>query len=373
MNIIEELPPEISKHIPIKQVILQQGIATKAESLCANLGRALLICDENTKDFLKIPAERIILPGNQKPELAKARELALNSPDYFIALGSGSLNDLVKYAAFLANKPYIVFGTACSMNGYASANVSLLENGYKKSFLARAPQIVYLDSEILKNAPRRLTNAGIGDSICRSTVEADAALSHQATASPQFTELFELLRKYEDKIFDDIEALAKTLIFGGIAMLAGGSSAPASQSEHMLAHYMELMQPTAPHSLHGEQIAVTTITMSKLQERLLLENDYIEIQPLNEGLVLKHFGDEFGKYCLQQSHKKYSGLYNRKIKINKPAIEKNMVRSEIIIERLKSTGAPVSPSSLGWDEAIYGNAATYTKYTRDRFTFLDLL
>ncbi len=369
MNLVNE----INFDIPIKTIILQAGIAGRAADICSGLGKTLLICDENTKDFVSEGNERIILPGNQKPELELARELSKHQPDYFIAVGSGSLNDVVKYASFLAGKPYIVFGTAPSMNGYVSANVSLLENGYKKSFFAKSPEAAYFDLEILENAPKRLRNSGIGDAICRSVAQSDAILSTQVTGSPLYEDLFALLKKYEADIFDDIEALTKTLVFGGIAMLLAKSSAPASQGEHMLAHYMELMQPNAPQSYHGEQIAVTTVTMAKLQERLLSSHDYVEINSIPEDEINKHFGDDFGKYCSEQTHKKYDPILGKKIKINRQAIEKNLIKLETIRKKLENIGAPVEAKNIGWDKNIYENAIKFTRYTRDRFTFLDLV
>ncbi len=370
MNVLDDIPTAIAKHIPIKAVILQEGIAVKARDLCKDLGKVVLVCDENTKDFVNLGAEKIILPAKQKAELSKAKELAKLQADYFIAVGSGSLNDIVKYAAHLAGKPYIVFATALSMNGYVSPNASLLEAGYKKSFAAKAPERAYLDLEILRNAPKRLTNSGIGDSICRTTAQADVLLSSQVKDTPDYAELFALLKSEEEAIFGDMTALAKTLIYGGLAMLLAKSSAPASQGEHILAHYMELMQPQARESFHGEQIAVTTLTMATMQEKLLREKDYVDVEKIDEQKIIKHFGAEFGKYCLQQTHSKYEGL--RKVKIDKRAIEANMKSAEIIRGKLAEIDAPLAPADIGWDGEIYDNAAIFARYTRDRFTFLDL-
>jgi len=371
MNILSEIPASLAAHIPIKAAILQAGIAARAKILCQHLGKVLVVADQNTKDFVDIEGEKIILPGNQKAELETAQALSRYKPDYFIAVGSGSLNDIVKYAAHLAGKPYIVFGTAPSMNGYASPNASLLEAGYKKSFAAKAPEYIYLDLEILAAAPRRLINSGIGDSICRATAQADVLLSAQIRNTPDYAELFSLLQKYEKDIFDNTESLAKTLIFGGIAMLLAKSSAPASQGEHMLAHYMELMQPDAEMSFHGEQIAVTVLTMAQMQEKLLREKENVEIAEIDEAEILAHFGTEFGQYCLQQTRAKYQGI--SKIKIDKSRIEKTLINAETLRKQLQMIKAPVNAKDIGWDDAIYANGLNFARYTRDRFTFLDLV
>ncbi|MFP3018679.1 MAG: iron-containing alcohol dehydrogenase, partial [Candidatus Tisiphia sp.] len=98
--------------------------------------------------------------------------------DLIVAFGSGTVNDICKYASYLEKKDYISFPTAASMNGYTSANASILVNGYKKSFKAHLPRAIYIDIDILANAPLRLTLSGFADFICRSTVQADWLLSH---------------------------------------------------------------------------------------------------------------------------------------------------------------------------------------------------
>jgi Glycerol dehydrogenase and related enzymes len=87
--------------------------------------------------------------------------------DALVAVGSGTINDLCKYAAFLDRKPYVVFGTAPSMNGYTSVSAAITEHGHKKSLPAAAPVGVFLDLAVLAAAPPRMIRSGLGDSICR--------------------------------------------------------------------------------------------------------------------------------------------------------------------------------------------------------------
>ena len=72
--------------------------------------------------------------------------------DALIAVGSGTINDLCKYASALDRKPYVVFGTAPSMNGYTSVNAAITVGGLKKSLTAQAPAGAFLDSRC---SPRR--------------------------------------------------------------------------------------------------------------------------------------------------------------------------------------------------------------------------
>lgn len=365
-----DIKSEIPFNIPLKEIILQSGIASKAPELCRNLGkRGFVVCDKNTESFVNLSFEKRVLLSSYKPTLALAEELSQIDTDFFVAVGSGSLNDLVKYAAAKAGKPYVVFATAASMNGYVSTSSSLVDkSGFKKSFLAKPPHAAYFDLEIIKQAPQRLTISGIGDSICRGTCQNDALLSHHLLGTPDYADLFALIGKYEERIFDDVEALCKTLVFSGIGMLLSGSSAPASQGEHMLAHYMELMQPNAPQSYHGEQIAVTTITMAKLQEEVLSNP---KTPTYKQEEIIAHFGKEFGEYCIKQTELKYSALNKTNI-TDITDIKFISPNSQKIEAQLKSIGAATTAKAIGWDETIYQNAQKFARYTRDRLTFLDL-
>jgi len=351
-----DLTKEIPFQLPIKEILFGEGVAEKAAKLCEGYGRLHLVCDENTKDFVHVNGGKTILPSDQKPSIITAQKLAKEDCDCFVAVGSGTVNDLVKYAAHLAGKPYVVFATALSMNGYASANASLLpEQGLKHSYAATVPKAIYMDSEILTDAPKRLRNAGIGDSICRAVVQADCLLSHKLIGTPTYGEYFTLMQRYENEMFDSIEALAKTLTFSGVAMLMAGSSAPASGGEHMLAHYMELEQADAPHSYHGEQIAVTTVAMTNIQ-MLRLQNDFevFGLEAVNEETALK---------------------YN-KIKPCKIYVEdfQAIIAGHDQIEvKLAAIGAPTMPDDLGWNTPTFVKAIHEAKLTRDRITFLDLI
>ena len=69
--------------------------------------------------------------------------------DALVAVGSGTVNDVAKYASFLDGKPFAVFGTAPSMNGYTSTTVALSADGFKRSLPAHAATGVFLDLAIL--------------------------------------------------------------------------------------------------------------------------------------------------------------------------------------------------------------------------------
>jgi glycerol-1-phosphate dehydrogenase [NAD(P)+] len=74
-----------------------------------------------------------------------------------VAVGSGTLNDIVKRAAFETDRPYMVVGTAASMDGYTSFGAAITKDGYKQTLSCPAPRAVLADLEVLTRAPAEMT------------------------------------------------------------------------------------------------------------------------------------------------------------------------------------------------------------------------
>ena len=122
---------------------------------------------------------------------------AAAAADAWIAVGSGTINDLCKYAAAQDAKPYAVFGTAPSMNGFTSVNAAITVNGLKRSLPAAAPVGVFLDLKVLSAAPKRMILSGLGDSLCRPTAQTDWLLAHLLLDQPYRELPFALLAEDE--------------------------------------------------------------------------------------------------------------------------------------------------------------------------------
>ena len=322
-----------------------------------------------------IPKDAIILELTGTP---KANDKTIEfirsetkSAEALIAVGSGTINDLCKYASFLDEKPYSVIATAPSMNGYVSANASISIDGYKQTLSAHAPTATICDINILSAAPKRLIQAGIGDTLCRSTVQADWLLSHLLFGTPYEPAYFEWLMDSEEALINDssdITALIESLLLSGLTMRDCGTSAPASQGEHMIAHTMEMLHPNLPQSYHGEQIAVTSLTMARRQEHLLKQ--------ASVNIVNGDVG-ELPEHLQTQAQAQYSQKQlSLEAKINWAEISK--IISEIILPAdkleaaLKAAGCPTAPQDIGWSDTDYTKATQLAQLTRNRFTFLDI-
>ena len=370
-----------------------------------NAKRIFLLCDDNTWSAAGEQVQTLLanhyavtvqsLGRQVRPSLSAASAVAeqIVDSDAVIAVGSGTINDIAKYAAAQAGKPYAVVATAATMNGYTSANASLEKDGHKQSFAARAPVFVLGDTTILNNAPKRLMHAGLGDTLCRTTVEADMLLSHHLLGTPYPRELFDKLRHHEPVLLAGsmnapqgdtafITTLFNALLDAGDAMTSYGSSAPASQGEHMIAHTLELKYGSELHgAMHGELIALTSITMSQFQHRALLSTPTLRALPYSSDNFERLFGrkhaaalcDAYKRKCLTV---RQADEANTRLAGNWPdiwqEISQIMLPTTTLERAFIHSGIKTKPQQLGLDEERYRFATSYAHLTRDRFTFLDL-
>lgn len=311
-----------------------------------------------------------------------------------IAVGSGTINDLCKYAASKQNKRCAVFATAPSMNGYTSVNAAISEHGLKKSLPAVAPQGVFMDLEVLAGAPVRMIRSGLGDSVCRATAQSDWLLAHLVLGGTYrqapFTLLAEdeqaLLAEPEALVTGDLEAmarLARTLVLSGFGMTVCGGSFPASQGEHLISHYIEMMPvPGVKQTFHGEQIAVTTCVMARLQEQMLKgPRPRVEPSTPTRSSIIKHFGPATGVACWNEYERKRltvdkTDQMNAHLERTWPDIYEQISSITIsptnVESILKRAGAPTSFADIGLSRDYFVDAVTHAREIRNRYTFLDL-
>ncbi len=313
--------------------------------------------------------------------------------DILLAVGSGTINDLTKYAAAKLDKPYIAVATAASMNGYTSTNASLEKEGYKTSFAAKPPVAVVADISVIAAAPRRLARAGFGDTLCRSTVEADMLLSHYLRGTKYPKAIFDQLRSHEQGLINnindlrdhklpEIELLMRALLDGGDAMTTYGSSAVASQGEHMIAHTLEMIYGKDLHSFtHGEIVAVATLTMANLQQRMMRMPFTVRPVPREAPMFSRLFGKALAPSFIETYAKKLvsaeeaervNAMLEKDWDAIKQSINDILIPTTTLERVFKLIGLPTGPKDLQIEPVRYDNAVSHAYLTRDRFTFLDL-
>lgn len=202
--------------------------------------------------------------------------------DLYIAVGSGVVNDLTKWTAYIRNKPYVAFATAASMNGYGSANVAATIDGLKVLFHAQAPLAVVTHPDIIIGAPEKLTTSGLGDVLAKSVSSADWRLNQFLFGDYYCQFAVDLLKdlepvylnnphKIREKEADGFEALLEALFYSSVAMTVTGTSSPASGGEHLISHTLDILagRDNNIHDYHGRQVGIGSIFTASLYQRIL--------------------------------------------------------------------------------------------------------
>jgi glycerol-1-phosphate dehydrogenase [NAD(P)+] len=410
--------------IDLKSKILlkiQKNLATKIEKILFemnyDLSKVLFVSDEKiwennqqffTKNFDKKFANFLILENPQATEnfVNIIVENAQNC-DLILAFGSGTINDLCKYSAKKLNKNYAILISALSMNGYVSKNASISINNHKKTLEAQLPIAVLCDLAILKNAPQSLNQAGLADVLCFYSCNFDLILSNEIFLQNINFEALKMQQKivknfiknYKKFSLNDdkfLRQLLNMILASGFAMTIANSSAPASQSEHLLAHVLTMKFPQKTHDiLHGRLIASTTIFSLINQEKIvknfqektslkMLENFFENLQ--NEDFLKKikrYFGDDLAKECAAEYNLKKEYLLKNSAKIienftrNKSKIikilDKNLFKNYLLIEIFKHFAVDFDFKKIGFEDNEINEAQLFAKYIRNRITSMDFL
>jgi glycerol-1-phosphate dehydrogenase [NAD(P)+] len=239
-----------------------------------------------------------------------------------------------------------------------------------------------------------MIRSGLGDSVCRPTAQADWLLAHLLFDRPYRTAPFRLLEGDETQLLAKaaalvagdvgaMEVLARTLVLSGLGMTVCGGSYPASQGEHLISHYIDMLgDPSWPASFHGEHIAVTTLTMARLQQAMMGgEAPAMAPTTVDEKAVLQHFGADLGASCWEAfAKKRLDAAGAAALKKKLAGGWKDIQRAIAAVSRpvsaieaaLKAAGAPMDCEAIGVPRDFYRRAVLQAREIRDRYTFLDL-
>lgn len=224
------------------------------------------------------PDEDAIVCDDARIDEAEAR-LREARVSHAVAVGAGTINDVVKMASFRAGFGYTSVGTAPSMNGYTSSIAAILSEGVKTTQPCHAPLAAIADIDVMANAPYRMIASGIGDLYSKPVSNADWRLSHRLLGTAHSTIVMEIVEagskvldgvapRLPERDPDAVARLTGALMLSGLAMQAAGTSGPASGGEHLISHFIDMTSVAfgESHDFHGCQVAVGTITTSRLYE-----------------------------------------------------------------------------------------------------------
>jgi glycerol-1-phosphate dehydrogenase [NAD(P)+] len=319
-----------------------------------------------------------------------------------VAVGAGTINDVVKLASFRSGRPYLVCATAPSMNGYTSAIAAILSKGVKRTIPAHPPVAVIADLELLAAAPARMARAGLGDMLSKTVSTADWKLAYLIKGGYYCDLPLRLVEHAEQACRrsaeaigrgapEGIEALTEALLLSGISMVVAGSSSPASGGEHLLSHYWDMTAHWhgRQEQLHGAQVGVATLVTATLYEKLrALDPATIDLAALRrqypewsaQAQALRQLHGPLGDEIVAEARQKYVPLAQKECEWTYVLEHWHAIWEELaailtpaaqLREILLAAGAPTSIRELGISAAELRTAFLHARNIRGRYTVLD--
>ncbi|MBB1508417.1 sn-glycerol-1-phosphate dehydrogenase [Tessaracoccus sp. MC1756] len=432
----ETLRAALSRAIDTVGAAVERGaLAESGRLVAAHLGTGpfLIVADENTWAVAGEPlvaslreagcevAEPLVFPG--QPALYASYDnclqiqRALTSDDAAtaspqspgthlpIALGSGTINDLVKLAAFELGRDYAVVGTAASMDGYTGAGAPMTENGVKATRNCKAPVVVIMDLDVVAAAPPTMTASGYGDLVAKIPGGADWILAHHTGVEPIDRAVWDMvqsgvataLSRPAELAAGNVEAfsgLVEGLCLSGLAMQAYDGTRPASGAEHYFAHLWEIEGLGAdrnPPLSHGFKVAVGSLAMCAFYEALLARDltaidlpaaaaaraPWSEI----EADIRSRFTGALADHAARETRAKYAAGDELVARLQPlldrwPAVvdelRAQLVTTAELSTMLREAGAPSRPEDIGVTRDDVRTMFPKAMFYRSRYTALDV-
>ncbi len=392
------------------RIVFSESLRGREADLVTDLGFVppfAVVCDpatyramgERVARALRVrgPVTEIIL-ASPHADMATVRDLTERLKDFpsAVAVGSGTINDLTKFATLQNGRGYCVFGTAGSMNGYTSSTASItLDSGLKVSLPAQNPAGFFVDLEVCASAPAYLNAAGFGDCLCRSVAQIDWWMSHRMFGTMYRHEPYVIEIPDEIKLMGhakgvaegDIEAIGtlfRVLTLCGLGINFTGVSNHGSMGEHQISHYLDCFAGERhPGSLHGQQVGVATLTMARIQHHFLSSDSPPQVGPtvIDEAGMVARMGAEVAAQCLPLVRRKAldaegAEAFNAKMAKIWPELRAECLEMAVpvaVLERyLAAAGGPTKATALGFPAEFYREAVMHAHEMRDRFSFADI-
>lgn len=267
-----------------KKVVIGHGVRWELGNLVSELGArdrlaivtgphvrravAEVIAEKSLSNF-SIDVFEVASPSVEVAE-SIADSVCSFRPSLIIAVGGGKSIDVAKYTSQKVGVHYVSVPTVTSHDGIASPFASLRGMDTVYSVKTLPPIAVVADIDVIAKAPRRLALAGAGDLIAKITAVRDWRLAHRlkgeyygdyaaslAMMSAKHVLAFsKTIAKYTPT---GLRILVEGLISSSTAMCIAGSTRPASGSEHLFSHALDMVANYP--ALHGEQVGLGAIIM----------------------------------------------------------------------------------------------------------------
>ena len=405
---------------PLKEVVIRQGAIDDLPAALGRLGirRPWLVADRNT---FAAAGERVraaldaagmqyglyVFPyDNVEPD-----EYALGSilmtmderSDGVIGIGSGVINDLCKVTARRCRIPQVIVCTAPSMDGYASTCASMFIDHLKTSLYVSCPAAIIADVDVIRNAPERMIQAGVGDMITKANSLAEWEMAGLVNDEYFCRETCELVRRSAELCYRNVDGIARRepeaiaalmegIILSGIGVTFVNVSGPASGVEHYLSHIWDMrnLQAGRPVELHGIQTGAGTLLGLKLYEHLRgytpdpekadacarafdWDSWAAEVRRVYGAAAEKAIENErkFGKHDYARHAARMERLLANWDRLQELICD--MPRAEEMRALYARTGAPLTPQEFGRTEEDIVDAFATSQEIRDKYVLSRLL
>lgn len=313
-----------------------------------------------------------------------------------VAIGGGTVNDLVKRASGLRHVSYCCVPTAPSVDGYTSSGAALTASGLKQTLPCPAPLAVVADSGILRNAPPEMFAAGYADLMAKIPAGADWLAADTLGIEAVDPAVWELVQTpLRDNLSDpsDVRRVFTGLAATGYAMQLYHDSRPASGADHLVSHIWEMENLCCdgkPVS-HGFKVAIGTVTSTALYEALFSLSEQEARRLARPGLdragreaeidALLSVGTygaatrtiALDKFREGEALAERRELIYRNWETLRERILHQLYPLEELTRRLTAAGCPVKPADiqLGREQFLHGIRTA--QLIRKRYTVLDLV
>lgn len=326
------------------------------------------------------------------------------SADGIIAVGSGTINDICKIISHNAKLPYIIVGTAPSMDGYASDTSSMILSGLKVSIASGCPDAIVADTAVMAQAPMRMLQAGLGDMIAKYTSICEWRISSLITGEYYCENIAALVRKslrqcmnlsarLPERDPEVIGHIVNGLILSGIAMSFAGISRPASGTEHYFSHIWDMtaLEHGYEHDLHGIQCGVGTLLTLKVfgciktlqpdRKRALNCVEHFSAEDW-ERFVRSLFGSAADSIISREKEEQKYSTASHRVRLEKIInhwddilciIQEELPPYDWLADKMAATRAPISPSDLHLSNDLVRNSFLGTKDIRKKYISTHLL
>ena len=323
-----------------------------------------------------------------------------------VAVGSGTLNDIVKRSSHECERSYMCVGTAASMDGYTAFGASIEKDGLKQTLSCPAPKAVVADLEILQNAPENMTASGYADLLGKVTSGADwlvaDALEVEKIDLTGWSLVQDHLREWigspaELRAGDQqsTEHLVEGLIMSGLGMQSYESSRTASGAEHQFSHLWEmegLGKDADPPLSHGFKVGMGSVAIAALYE-LLLERDLADLdiealkdswptrEKMEQSVRAQHTSPELEEGAVEQTLAKYISADELADRLEllrevwpglREKVREQLMPAWEIKEMLEAAGCPTTPVEIGLGWGNFEKSYRRAQTIRKRYTVLDL-